>query len=82
MNYKTVAIAFAVLSLPLLSYGSSNPDEVKVCYSFSGDTLKQTQPCIVSTGSGAGGIYESIRIGNKLYLFEGYCSRLLAKVRY
>ena len=74
MNYKTIAIAFAALSLPLLSHAHSNPDEVKVCYSFSGNTLKQTQPCIVSTGGGAGGIYTSIRIGNKSYLFEGYCS--------
>lgn len=73
MNYKTIAIAFAVLSLPMLSHAHSNPDEVKVCYSFSGNTLKQIQPCIVSTGGGAGGIYESIRIGNKSYLFEGGC---------
>ena len=74
MNLKIIAIAFAAINLPLMSHAHSNPDEVKVCYSFSGNTLKQTQPCIVSTGGGAGGIYESIRIGNKSYLFEGYCS--------
>ena len=73
MNYKTIAIAFAALSLPLLSYAHSSPDQVKVCYSFAGDTLEQTQSCIVSSGGGAGGVYENIKIGNKYHLFEGAC---------
>lgn len=73
MNYKTIAIAFAALSLPLLSYAHSSPDQVKVCYSFAGDTLEQTQSCIVSLGGGAGGVYENIKIGNKYHLFEGAC---------
>ena len=76
MNIRAIILSLgtlAALSMPLLAQAHSNPDEVKVCYSFSGDTLKQTQPCIVSTGGGAGGIYESIRIGNKSYLFEGSC---------
>ena len=76
MNHKAIAVAVAVitLSLPLLSHSHSNSDEVKVCYTFYGDELKQTQPCIVSTGGGAGGIYESIIINNKTHLFEGECS--------
>ena len=73
MNYKTIAIALAALSLPLLSHAHSNPDEVKVCYTYSGDSLKKTQSCIVSAGGGAGGVYENIKIGNKSYLFEGAC---------
>lgn len=73
MNYRIIAIAFATLTLPLLSHAHSPPDRVKVCYSFAGDTLEQTQSCIVSLGDGAGGVYENIKIGNKYYLFEGAC---------
>lgn len=73
MNYKTIAIALAALSLPLLSHAHSNPDEVKVCYTYSGNSLKNTQSCIVSSGGGAGGMYQNIKIGSKSYLFEGSC---------
>jgi len=74
MNYKTIAITFAALSLPLLSHAHSSPDEVKVCHIYSGDSLKKTRSCIVSAGGGAGGVYENIKIGSKSYLFEGACS--------
>lgn len=61
-------------SFPLLSQAHSNPDEAKVCYTFAKNKLQKTQSCIVSTGGGAGGVYESIQMGNKKYLFEGACN--------
>lgn len=59
--------------MPLLAEAHSNPDEVAVCYSFSGNSLKKTQPCIVSSGGGAGGVYTAIAVGGKKYAMEGPC---------
>ena len=76
MNFKTIAIALSaigVLSIPVLSQAHSSPDEVAVCYSFSGNTLKKTQSCIVSSGGGAGGMYTNIAVGGKKYSMEGPC---------
>ena len=76
MNYKALILSLgtlAALSMPLLAEAHSSPDEVAVCYNFSGNTLKKTQSCIVSSGGGAGGMYTSIAVGGKKYAMEGPC---------
>ena len=73
MNYKALILSLgtlAALGMPLLAQAWSSPDEVKVCYSFSGNTLKKTQSCILSSGGGAGGMYINIAVAGKNYPME------------
>ncbi len=73
MNYKAFIISLAISALPMLAQAHSNPDEVGVCYKFSGDKVKDTKSCIISSGGGGGGIYTNIKMNNRTYLFEGMC---------
>lgn len=76
MNVKAIILSLGALTaigMPLLAEAHSSPDEVAVCYSFSGNTLKKTQSCIVSSGGGAGGMYTAIAVGGKKYAMEGPC---------
>lgn len=76
MKYKAIILslsALSILSVPLIAQAHSNPDQVKTCYTFSGNTLKQKQRCVFSSGGGAGGMYQAITIGKKTYTFETAC---------
>ncbi|MGO2300843.1 hypothetical protein ACT3QO_02175 [Psychrobacter sp. AOP7-D1-15] len=67
MDYKSLVIALAVSALPMFAQAHSSPDEDGVCYKFSGDKVKDTQSCIISSD----GIYTNIKMNNRIYLFEG-----------
>lgn len=73
MNYRALTIALAISALPMFAQAHSSPDEVGVCYKFSGDKVKDTQSCIISSGGGAGGMYTNIKMNNRSYPFEGMC---------
>ena len=47
-----------------------HPDTLAICYTFSGDKVLKTGPCVVSSGYGAGGTYQTIHFQNKEYAIE------------
>ncbi|MFC6593184.1 hypothetical protein ACFP81_14955 [Deinococcus lacus] len=60
--------------LTLLTTGvagaAPNPDALAICYTFSGNKVLKTGPCVVSSGYGAGGSYQTIHFQNKEYATE------------
>lgn len=45
-------------------------DRPAVCYIFNLGKLKSMSPCILSSGYGAGGTYDVLRIGKRKYVAE------------
>ncbi|MFC6619513.1 hypothetical protein [Deinococcus radiophilus] len=62
-------ILFTVMTAGIAS-AAPNADTLAICYTFSGDRVLQTGPCIVSSGYGAGGTYQTIRFQNREYVTE------------
>ena len=47
-----------------------NADTFAICYTFSGDKVLKTGPCVVSSGYGAGGTYQTIRFQDREYVTQ------------
>lgn len=62
-------ILFTVMTAGIAS-AAPNADTLAICYTFSGDRVLQTGPCIVSSGYGAGGTYQTIRFQDREYVTE------------
>ena len=67
-------VSFGLMMLPLVLVATNAnarpyPDQLGICYFFSGDKLKQKKPCVIATGYGAGSMYTSLEVGKKEYTF-------------
>lgn len=56
--------SFSILTVALswnnLVEARPYPDTVGVCYLFQGDVIERLEPCVISSGSGAGAQYASL----------------------
>ncbi|MEO0456670.1 MAG: hypothetical protein AAF152_08810 [Cyanobacteria bacterium P01_A01_bin.114] len=55
----TIAALGVVLASPAMA--RPYPDRLGICYSFNGDEIDLTQPCVISSGYGAGAHYAALR---------------------
>ncbi|MEM8805550.1 MAG: hypothetical protein AAGF01_05945 [Cyanobacteria bacterium P01_G01_bin.38] len=55
----TVAVLSVGLSAPAIA--RPYPDRLGICYSFNGDEVDLTQPCVISSGYGAGAHYVALQ---------------------
>ncbi|TEU30078.1 hypothetical protein [Alkanindiges illinoisensis] len=53
-----------------VAHAAPTDDRSGICYTFSGNKLLTKFSCLVSTGYGAGGTYESMKMGKKQFNAE------------
>ncbi|MEA5452060.1 hypothetical protein VB780_26030 [Leptolyngbya sp. CCNP1308] len=60
--FTTIGFSILTVSLSWISSVEARPypDTVGVCYSFQGDDIERLEPCVISSGSGAGAQYASL----------------------
>ncbi|MCH7328962.1 MULTISPECIES: hypothetical protein [Acinetobacter] len=70
MFKRNIVYMLAIVSFHHIAHAAPTGEKVAVCYIFKGDKIINHSPCILSTGYGAGGTYESMQIGKKSYEAE------------
>lgn len=63
-------LGLLLIALSPFAQGAPSSDKAGVCYLFSHGKLNKTSTCVVSSGTGAGGFYETLQIGKKRYVSE------------
>lgn len=58
------------LVAPCTTYAAPHDERPGVCYMFKGDKLLSKGTCVVATGGGAGGVYETMTYKGKDYIAE------------
>lgn len=67
---QKVFLVFTALALISGAEARPWPDQLGICYVMKDGQLASRQPCVVSTGYGAGGNYTSLSFGGKSYTIE------------
>lgn len=63
-------LALMCLAVSGVAYAAPTDERPGVCYMFKGDKLLNKGVCVVSTGDGAGGMYEALSYNGTDYLIE------------
>lgn len=69
MKYKYIFILLFTF-ITSVALARPYPDRLVICYEFKNNKLVQRQPCVESTGYGAGGSYTFYSFGQKEYYIE------------